>query len=624
MPRRRYRHYMRRLERVCWPGRVLCVAVESQRTEHAGPPARRLESLTGWTCVRLTCRAGVCRRVGTRYGTTVAEWWQYLRSVCTDRCPVQIISSNCTRAWSLLELWQELENGGVTIGESGKGAAGLRTGAVLPLPLPDGRADGLKAAATVRTVPTEGAGGIVLEDPPCIAWLRPAGAASRVTWWDCRNWGCQLDAAPAGRVTGADTLAAWITELCRLSREHRLAPPAITAGCWSMQSYRLSYYPGGVYCHTHPGVTALEEAAYYGGRNEALQIGPCPGDLSLVDVRSAYIHAAAHVACPVRLLGHAPPGATCPTRAGGGLSAWVARVRVATNTASMPRRRDHDVIYPVGAYWTVLAGPELALAAEAGRILEWGESAVYECEPILAGWASATQALRTEAEHDAVPGVAEAIKRSGVSLIGKFAQRQRAWERWPRLDGARRYGEVWAADPSGEAVRYRLVAGQAWRQRDYGYAPDAQVSIAAWITSAARVALYRLICIAGLEHVYYVDTDALIVDEIGLERLQAGYPLWGSVLGGLSVRHGPGPCTIYGLKHYTIAGHTVCAGLPRGVLTDCGDGVHHWYTDGAGSQIDHGQRPSAEAVCLRWPRPETYRHGVVQPDGRVLPHRIEE
>jgi len=259
-----------------------------------------------------------------------------------------------------------------------------------------------------------------------------------------------------------------------------------------------------------------------------------------------------------------------------------------------------------------------------GQILYCSDIATYEMGPALKDWAVGLYKLRCEAEQTRVHGAAAAIKRAALALVGKLAQRNRRWLRYHAGDGVMRYGECWGCDDVGSPIRYRYVGGVCYMAEDAGWAPDANVAMAAWVTSIARLRLWQLFARAGIDHVWYCDTDAAIVDDVGLANLRKLTISQNATLGAVSERHGPGQTHIYGLKHYSIGEHRVCAGIPHGMLTGCGDGIHQWYTPGAGQQCQNGHRPTADATSIAWPAAGGYLHGVVHEDGSVKPIRLQE
>lgn len=621
---RRYRHYLEKRQPAQPCKRVICVAVDGSSILDSSSLNRRRERITCW-------RAVVLHHDGVRYvqkkelqGETADTFWHGLQTMPESNCPVQILSYQCTRVWSLLSFWEAIENGAVQIEPETRPVHAASPGMLSAL-WPDmaSGGGGLSKLPGVQRV-SGPLGYLVCEDPPNIARFSLRDRRQAMTWWDVRNWGVE----PAGESLRAERLAQWLAEwvasLTDSLSAAGLGAPSVTSGTTAMASYRATGYEGGIYMHTDAKALALEQAAYHGGRCECYRMGEALGYGYMVDVRSMYGAICASVDVPKAMICHYWSAALPEIYQSAADDAWVAWVHVETDRPLYPMVRDGDVVFPVGRFETALCGPELAVAVRAGHVRLWREAVRYSSGPALVDYARRLCQLRDDSRDALPPGVDAALKRLLCCLPGKFAQRLRRWERKPALDGVMQYGELWSGRPGGDAVRTRYIGGCAYVDVDMGLHPDANLAIAAWITAHGRVRLRQLCEIAGLDHVWYVDTDALIVDAAGLSALRRTEPsVMGDTCGLASVRH-EGMVSIYGLKHYSIGDHHVCAGLPRGVLTDAGDGLHHWYSPAGSEQIGDGTRPTASARRIAWPRRHEYRHGIVGGDGRVTPIVLRE
>jgi hypothetical protein len=182
----------------------------------------------------------------------------------------------------------------------------------------------------------------------------------------------------------------------------------------------------------------------------------------------------------------------------------------------------------------------------------------------------------------------------------------------------------WHVDDEGNANKWRSVAWKVQRSVYAGFAQDAVPALSAWIYSQVRMRLWELICQAGRDNVYYVDTDSLIVNYMGWVRL--GCPGYTSApqLGQLTLRGEYQYCNISGIKYYACDGQVVCSGRPKGKHRDAGDGKHYWYEPGPEDYWRRKQRPEAYSVLRRYERLPDYRHGNVHHDGSISPIVKEE
>jgi len=86
-------------------------------------------------------------------------------------------------------------------------------------------------------------------------------------------------------------------------------------------------------------------------------------------------------------------------------------------------------------------------------------------------------------------------------------------------------------------------------------------AIAAYVTSYARELLYGMIQTVGLDHVYYVDTDSLHVDNVGKDLLTQAELIRPGEIGYLKHVGTWQTAEYRGLKDYTLGDMHVIAGI---------------------------------------------------------------
>jgi hypothetical protein len=620
----RYDHFLQPAKGGRWPQRLICVDCQGTYGPVSGHPAREAEQLARWSALCLTRQAPtytiVCQIAGSRADT----WWQGLAELLDRPGTVWILSYRCARIWSLLNLWERIEDERLLL-TTDPGRA--RTEA--PVSVRDLRPDGecppeLPAAASVRQLRKQIPGFLVIEDPPNILRGRLPGRPGRLLWLDVRNWGmeCPADCAAGNDVSA--WLASSLGQMAPVLHALNLGSLQATAASQAMHGYRCGYYTGGIYCHAERRVLKGEAASYYGGRAEAFRLGAIGPALWHVDYRSQYASVCANSRLPVRLAGELQhPGRADAEQHCHGTAA-LARVTLDTDEPAYPYRVGAYTIWPVGRFTTTLAGPELLDALVKERIVRWHWIAWYEMEEALRDYAKSLSHLRDTAERDGARTLASMVKRLLVSLPGKLGQRVRTWQLCPDGFIDLLYGEWLGRDSHGAPTRFRSIGGTVWREVIGDFLPDAVPAMAAWITSEARVRLLNAIRTAGWEHVYYVDTDSLFVDEEGWWRLRASGLVRPGQLGFLRLLAGPAVVEIRGIKYYVQDGQVTCAGLPRGVCTDAGTGNHYWYELTPTEAARKGLRPAAVRELRPYQRRPEYLHGMVGDDGRVTPFRLDE
>jgi DNA polymerase type B, organellar and viral len=623
MMSKRYPHYLYTARGGRWPTEVVIVGVTGAFTEERPGSRVRGEVLLGWHARCLRKREGVYGLVCTWSGRTVSGFWETLSRHVRHGGTVWVISHHCPRVWALLGLWAQLEGGEWYVHRRRSRLPSLEN---LPMrglrPDSDGT-DTVPAPTTLSPMPQYQSGLLVLEDPPCIIRMHRAGRPGSVCWVDTRNYAVAVPEALGPGPDAVSYCASWFLNFHQAAQDYHLGSLQATAGSQAMHAFLYNYKKGMVYVHNQRQSLELEGRSYYGGRCEVFRFGSGDSALWHLDFRSQYAAVGATQFVPVRLCDYLSyPGGSEASRLSR-QGAVIADVTVQTPEPAYPLRRGREVIFPTGRFRTTLAGPELNDALERDRIVQWHALATYEAEPALTEYMRAVYRLRCQAEALSDKALAATAKQLLVSLVGKFGQRSWYWEPvWIDYVQAP-YCEWHGRNEKGEIVRYRSVAWNTEREVPGGFAPNAVVSVAAWITSEARRVLLTAIRVAGWEHVHYVDTDALIVDRIGLGRLQLDGWVRPGQLGKLSVKSGPCKVEIRGIKYYVVDGQVTCAGLPKGVCTDAGDGRHYWYRQSPAAAVRSGQQPAATTTLGTYQRAPAYRHGVVGDDGKVTPFHLE-
>lgn len=642
----RYRHYLQPTVKHTFPHTILCVDCVSRSDVVQQTARKQVEELVTWHVTNLVRAENRYQVVSCVTGRSQQSWWQYLSEIVSSGVSVWCVSNRCVRSWSLLGLWEELEANRWTLEGEDERTKEDRDTAVRRLQ--QASYDPLRrlSDSTVQDVLAARRGYLCIEDTPNIACLRPTDGRRQCTWIDLRNYGVDVPLTTEPGSISARFIASFLMRYTSALYHYNLGSLKPTTGAQALGGFRAGYLRSAIYAHTDKIALDGERLAYYGGRCECFRIGVVPSPVYHADFRSAYGAVQRDCAVPVRLNGRvANPDSSEAERYCASYGV-IASVDVETDEEAYPYRRtikasgigarnadvtdacsfnaDTDIIYPIGRYTTTLCGPELQDALERGRIKRWHWLQYYDLEPALRDYANAIYEMRCTAEGAGDSDIATVAKRLLVSLPGKFGQRDRRWIYCPEMSTDQSYGEWYGSNQRGEPCRYRAIAGKVQRDEMLGWSDNAVPSVAAWITSAARIKLLAAIRIAGWAHTYYTDTDSVMVDESGLMKLESAGLIRQHTMGFLEIKGPPAITEIYGVKHYVESGRLTCAGLPKGQCEDYGDGKHYWYHQTAAEQARSGKRPEATRVLRVYDRGGKYRHRVVGEDGRTTPIVLSE
>lgn len=288
----------------------------------------------------------------------------------------------------------------------------------------------------------------------------------------------------------------------------------------SMRIFRHKYMDHTVYLDADTDALALSRSAYVGGRVECFRLGEITEPMALFDINSMYPHVMAAEEYPTKLIGYSARTRHLNLERQLHDRALCADVTLSTREPAYPVKHEDKLVFPVGTFRAKLSSPELRHALEHGHIVKVHAVAAYERAPLFQRFVRDLYQRRLDAAARGDHETAWQLKILMNSLYGKFGQRGIVWE-------AERDTNEWTAKTwievryeTGVRTHYRQFGGLVQQRIENDESRDSHPAIAAHVTAYARMYLWRMICHAGRENVYYCDTDSILVNAIGAERLQ--------------------------------------------------------------------------------------------------------
>lgn len=396
---------------------------------------------------------------------------------------------------------------------------------------------------------------------------------------------------------------------------------AYTLAGQSLNAYRHRFMQHPIFIHVNADAIALERRGYFGGRTELFAKGELPpGEYAYVDINSAYASVMRDEEFPTALMAVLRRvsverlGKLCEKYA------LVADVDLAAESPLYPRRWEQRLVFPVGSFNTTLSTPELRIALTRGHVERVRTCAIYRKASIFRHWVEEIYELRKDAKLQGDALWDELLKRLLNSLFGKFGQQNDEWEFV--ADEAGEPDRIWTEHDldQGTRVTYRRLGGVKEKAIGLREGYNSFVAIAAHVTSSARVLLLKYIEQAGFSHVYYCDTDSLIVDTEGYRRLADW--LSPTRLGFLKLEGTSENVAIYAPKNYVFGELRRHKGR-RKDATDLGNGRYRQtqFVSLVGS-LRMGRQGGPLIRQIEKHDAFTYRKGIVLPDGRVAPLRF--
>lgn len=405
--------------------------------------------------------------------------------------------------------------------------------------------------------------------------------------------------------------------------DHDLGVWGKTLPSQAFNAYRHRFMPHKIYVHTNEKATALEREGYFGGRCECFQLGYFDkGPFYLLDINSMYPFVMRRSPYPVKLSTYIVQGSLDDILLAKDRYGVMAKVLIRTTVPRYPRRHDSHLVFPVGTFWTVLCADELWQARQNDVIIAVKDVAFYHTERIFQDYIDFFWQTRLGYKHADDKPFTYMTKILMNSLYGKFGQRIDDYTTVGEDPdhGVGFYGE-WDVETQ-KWLRFRrmngnidLVTGQV-----EGY--NSFVAISAFVTSYARNLLYELISRVPPEHLFYCDTDSVIVDEIGKRLLSSS--ISDADLGALHLEKESETITIFNAKDYVFAGKRKIKGVRTKAKRIDEHTFGQWQQRSLKRVLWNEQADNCHWKWVEKTLQETYEKGTVDDMGVTHPLMLNE
>lgn len=354
-----------------------------------------------------------------------------------------------------------------------------------------------------------------------------------------------------------DTMLKWLSFI----RENDLGCFQTTIAGQAFTAFRHKYMKEEIFIHDFEAPTLLERESFRGGRNEAFKLGVQRENMTLLDFNSLYPSVMIEHEYPIKFISYVSKA----TKNGlyRALSNYlvIARVNVTLNEAAIGLHKER-LEFPIGTFNVALTSPELLYVIKNGTINKVYSFAIYTYAKIFKDYIEDLYRIRLEYKQEKNVVGDMMTKLFLNSLYGKFGQRVEEQELIGHSASNEISVEGGIIHETKERVRIKTFAGNVYKvHRGEKEGTHSFPAIASFVTAYARMKLWNAMKLAGLENVYYVDTDSLIVNEEGLKGLSSIIDK--EKLGFLKVEGNGTDLVIEGLKDYFFLGESKIKGVKK-------------------------------------------------------------
>jgi DNA polymerase type B, organellar and viral len=388
----------------------------------------------------------------------------------------------------------------------------------------------------------------------------------------------------------------------------------------SMRTYRHKFMKHKIFIDNNERSLKLTREGYYGGRVECFYIGALQQQVHALDVNSMYPAVMWENEFPIKLLSHTFYATVADIRLWLIRYAVCARVILRTSEPFAPIRRDGKLIFPTGTFSCILSSPELAYALTHAEILEVIEVAVFERALIFREYMQWGTDKKAKAKIDGDFVEEFNVKKHVNSFYGKWGQSGGKWQEEENVHDLSARKWVDYDVHTKKVTHYRQLGGLVQHKDEEEESRDSFPAIAAHVTAYARIKLWRLINEAGIENVYYCDTDCVLTNSVGRERLSQY--IHAHYLGNIKVAGTYDEITQWGAKDYLWDTKAKHKGVKKKAEWLEPNVVRQQQWSGLKGIVSSGRldAPTTKTIVKHLHR--VYDKGVVCPDGRVTPHHL--
>jgi hypothetical protein len=419
-----------------------------------------------------------------------------------------------------------------------------------------------------------------------------------------------------------EILSEFFIEFLRWWRKNDFGRFGISVPQLALRAFRHRFTKEKIIVHRDERALELEKASYFGGRCECFYIGKIEGKtIYKLDVNSMYPFVMKSSPYPLKLIGVLENPSLNYVKKLLGKYCLIARVVLHSQENVYPYRA-RKVIFPTGTFETVLTSGELAFALAKGHVVRVSKCSVYQAGYPFVDYVDYFYSLKTEAEKEGNKVKRAFAKLMLNSLYGKFGQEVYPYEEIEYPSSLDFGYEIYVNADTKERQKIIFINGKAYsRRREGKLSEHTFFAIASHVTGYARFYLYLLMKEAGLDHVYYVDTDSLFVDEEGYRNLQ---DFIGDKLGELKLEKKADFALFLAPKVYLLGDESKFKGLTRSaqkVSERAYKDLKFWR---ALTLISKGviDRVIVEHVIKEFSL--KYDKGKVLPDGKVIPWKLPD
>lgn len=389
----------------------------------------------------------------------------------------------------------------------------------------------------------------------------------------------------------------------------------------ALNTYRHRFMEHNIYIHSNENILALERDSYKGGRTEVFYQGRLnSSEYYYLDINNLYGYILRTYTFPTSLYGSSKRVSKEILKRRLDKYLVIANVTININDNPYAYKVNTKTAYPTGLFQTTLTTPELQLAIQRDWIKEVHSIAWYNHHFIFRDYIDYFYQLRLSYRKQELTGFENIAKLFINSLYGKFGQLGLNQVVIGKTDIQNILKEVVFDLETGKKFYHIYLAGKIYRETKEGESYNSFPAVASHVTAYARMYLFSLIRKVSPSHVFYTDTDSLIVDKTGYKELES--LINPNILGLLKVELQSDWLEVNAPKDYQMEGRRKTKGIsPKAIEISPGVFEQEQWSrlDGLIQSGDVSEYKMRKVI--KHQKREIFS-GIVQPNGWVVPFHL--
>lgn len=347
--------------------------------------------------------------------------------------------------------------------------------------------------------------------------------------------------------------------------KHDCGSFGMTRASQSFRAFRHRFMEQPISVHKDEDIIELERAAYMGGRTEAFYIGEIKDDeINSYDVNSMYPAIMRDGQFPYQLIDYIENPSLDRVPDYLKLFCVVAEIEVDTKEPAYAVRYNKKIIFPMGQFKTWVCTEGLRYAHQKGHLVGIKAIAFYRKARLFRRYVDYFYPLKQKAKKGDDKIMATMVKIFLNSLYGKFGQKYMVQDIEETADAAEYLRVENLNEATGEITTETHLFNTIITDLEEVNGKNSLVAIAAHITEAGRLQLWRTIQSFREGAVVYCDTDSIYVQ--GKTVNPTGFTVDNIKLGAWKHEQAIKHIRIYGCKDYVVDGVTKIKGVPKNAV----------------------------------------------------------